>query len=775
MIGKVGLVVLTAILVSSVFTASGTAVSASPAEVWNVTWDGSRFDKGCAVATSGDSVYMAGTSTIVDSHTNLTSALTTPTAFLNKYDKDGNFVWNVLYEENSTGIDVSAVATAGDSVYMAGTVSSTVTGNVTGYFWNITEDAFLNKYNSDGNIIWNITWGGGPGTYSANAAATSGDYVYLANMMPLLSSNASSSNFLNKYDSDGNLIWNVTWAQMDYEMEAKVAAISGGCVYLAGETVDIGAFLVKYDGDGNLILSRNITCGGGVEAIATGDNAVYLAGNGPHGAFLNKYDSVGNFIWNTTWGEWPTQGSAIATSGNSVYLTGFDIVGTNIFHYTFLNKYNSADGKLIWNVTWGGTSATGGGATAMTEDGVYLAGTIWRDPYTPGTDAFLVKFSEPALTPTPTQTVTPTPTPTPVGTQPAEVWNVTWGGTDFAEGYAIATTGDNAMYLAGAIDFKDAFLNKYNSTDGKLIWNVTRGGSGKAIATGDNAVYLTGHTPDWKAFLNKYDNGGNLIWNKTLEILGTSDVEGSAIATSGDSVYMAGSAISNSTGDVENFLNRYDSDGNLIWNRTLETGGVAASVAASGDGVYMVGGALLYKAFLDKYDSDGNLIWNRTWGGDGKATATGDNAVYMAGTTPVSPGTFLNKYDDDGNLIWHITCRGKGNSVATRDNAVYLAGTTAAPGVFLNKYSSTDGNLIWGIIRGGKDTSDGMTAITGDSVYLAGSNVYNISLVKFSDPASTPAPIVSPASAAQAVPGFEAIFAIMGLLAVAYLVMVRRK
>ena len=777
---KIGFVVLTAILAFSVVT---TPVGAQPEEVWNVTWDGSRFDTGHAVATSGDCVYMAGTSTIADSLTNLTSALTNPVAFLNKYDNEGNLIWNVTCGENSAGIDVSAIATADDSVYMAGSVFSKVTGNVTGYLWNITEDAVLNKYDSDGNFVWNTTWGRGPGTYSANAVATSGDYVYLAGtMMPLLSSNTSSSNFLNKYDRDGNLIWNVTWKQMDYENEAKVAAISGDSVYLAGTAFLTGgqdAFLIKYDGDGNLILNRNITCGGNIEAIATGDNAVYLTGDGPHGAFLNKYDSKGNFIWNTTWGEWPTKGSAIATSGNSVYLTGSDVLGINIFHYTFLNKYDSTDGKLIWNVTWGGTSATGGGATAITEDGVYLAGTIWRDPYTPGTDAFLVKFSEPALTPTPIQTVTPTPTP--VGAQPVEVWNITWGGTDFAEGYAIATTEDNAMYLAGAINFKDAFLNKYNSTDGNLIWNVTRGGSGKAIATGDNAVYLTGHTPDWKAFLNKYDKGGNLIWNITLGILGTSDVGGSAIATSGDSVYMAGSAISNSTGDTENFLNKYDSDGNLIWNRTLETDGVVASASASGDCVYVVGSALLYKAFLDKYDSDGNLIWNRTWGGDGKATATGDNAVYLAGTTPVSPGTFLNKYDDDGNLIWNITCRGKGNSVATRDNAVYLAGTTA-PGVFLNKYSSTDGNLIWGITRGGTSTTDGITATTADSVYLAGSGLFNISLVKFSDP--TPTQTVTPTpsptqtqtpSPAPTPPGFDAGSAIAGLLAVAYLVLRRRR
>jgi hypothetical protein len=88
---------------------------------------------------------------------------------------------------------------------------------------------------------------------------------------------------------------------------------------------------------------------------------------------------------------------------------------------------------------------------------------------------------------------------TPVSAQPVEVWNVTWPGS----GTAVATTEDS-VYLAGQnessdFDFCNAFLNKYHSTDGSLIWNITWGKTGwvtgHAIATsGDNVVYLAGNT-----------------------------------------------------------------------------------------------------------------------------------------------------------------------------------------------------------------------------------------------------------------------------------------
>jgi PGF-CTERM protein len=424
---KIALVVLTAILAISTFSVILTPVGAQPVEVWNVTWGGPANEEGTAIATSEDSVYLAGSRIFSNENMDV---------FLNKYDNDGNLLWNVTW--GGAGFySASTITTAGGSVYMAGSVYSNVTGTGLEVLFNVTEKAFLNKYDSDGNLLWNITWGDTSLINEGSAMAAAGDYVYLAgNTMPPLYSNATSSNFLNKYDSDGNLAWSLTWGGMGYSAEA--AATSGDSVYVAGTAPGIPgkAFLNKYDRELNPIW--NITGRGFTEgkAIATAGDNVYLAGSAPgRKAFLDKYNSAGNPIWNITWGTWGEEGRATATSGDSVYLAGTKVLGGLNFRYAYLNKYDSA-GNPIWNITRG-TGWDFGNAIATSGDSVYLAGSGVYSVANKS-DALLVKFSEstPTLTPTPIPTVTPTP-PTPTPT-PAVTPTPSPTPPGFEAGFAIA-------------------------------------------------------------------------------------------------------------------------------------------------------------------------------------------------------------------------------------------------------------------------------------------------------------------------------------------------
>jgi len=379
---KIGLVVLAAILASSVVSVIPTPVGAQPVEVWNVTWGGKDIDRGLAVATAGDCVYLAGETSPSKFHTD---------AFLNKYNStDGTLIWNLTWRGTGNN-EGNAIATAGASVYLAG-------------YTDDGRDAFLNKYSStDGTLIWNTTWNGG-----GYATATAGDSVYLAGEN--FSFGAGYVAFLNKYDKDGTLIWNLTWGETGSSEVGWATAATGDSVYLAGTINNTGGFLNKYNStDGTLIWNITTENASGYTTATAGDS-VYLAGETwsfgvADDAFLNKYSSDGSLIWNITWGGTGVDaGSAVATTGDSVYLAGgaggSDLLGMSNFT-AFLNKYNSTDGTLIWNLTWGwgrpfnDTVAT---ATATTGDSVYLAGYIGG----PDIDAFLVKFSEP----TPTENVT---------------------------------------------------------------------------------------------------------------------------------------------------------------------------------------------------------------------------------------------------------------------------------------------------------------------------------------------------------------------------------
>jgi len=104
-------------------------------------------------------------------------------------------------------------------------------------------------------------------------------------------------------------------------------------------------------------------------------------------------------------------GSATAATVDSVYLAGANRSSDLNFSKASLTKYNSTDGRLIWNITWGKAGWVNGRAVAATNDSVYLAGTTAVSDTANGS-AFLVKYSEPA----PIQTVTPVPTLTPTPT-----------------------------------------------------------------------------------------------------------------------------------------------------------------------------------------------------------------------------------------------------------------------------------------------------------------------------------------------------------------------
>jgi PGF-CTERM protein len=152
-------------------------------------------------------------------------------------------------------------------------------------------------------------------------------------------------------------------------------------------------------------------------------------------------------------------------------------------------------------------------------------------------------------------------------------------------------------------------------------------------------------------------------------------------------------------------------------------------------------------------------------------------------------------------------------ATAATEDSVYLAGANRSSdfdfsNASLTKYNSTDGSFIWNITWGKAGWVSGhAVAATNDSVYLAGTTAVSDTangsafLVKYSDPAPVPtvtpvptstptptpklattAPIETPTvppaatpSATQTPPGFEAVFAIVGLLAVAFLVMIKRR
>lgn len=309
------------------------------------------------------------------------------------------------------------------------------------------------------------------------------------------------------------------------------------------------------------LVKLNITWGGTSEDIGTGvamdsKNNIYLSGYthsfgvSDYDAFLVKYNTVGTLLWYITWGgEYADAGTGVAIdSENNIYLCGETGSFGSGGYDAFLAKYTS-NGIQLWNTTWGGASDDEGfGVAVDSENNVYLSG--YTQSFGAGSnDAFLVKFNV-------------------NGTQ---IWNTTWGGISNDRGYDVVSDRKNNVYLCGetmsfGVGNGDAFLVKYN-TNGSQLWNATWGGtnydgSDGAVVDSDNNIFICGKTESFgagssDAFLVKYSTSGVLLWNTIWG--GISFDVGNDITVDGENnLYLCGYTASFGEGSNDAFLVKYE-------------------------------------------------------------------------------------------------------------------------------------------------------------------------------------------------------------------------
>ena len=250
------------------------------------------------------------------------------------------------------------------------------------------------------------------------------------------------------------------------------------------------------------------------------------------------------------------------------------------------------------------------------------------------------------------------------GGTPSESWPVVYdsfGGVDYA--FGIATDSSDNIYVTGTSN-NNYLTIKYDS-NGNELWNKTFD-SGTAdysygIATDSSGnVYVTGYariisSKDY--FTIKYDSNGNEIWVKNYN--GGSWDQSLAIATdSSGNVYVTGFS-TNSTGSDNYLTIKYDSSGNILWNKTEIIGSQAYGIATDSSGNVYVTGYASNDYFTIKYDSNGNELWNRSYDGGNvdnadaiKVDSSGN--VYVTGFSvgPVNYDFYTIKYDSLGNEIW---------------------------------------------------------------------------------------------------------------------------
>jgi subtilisin family serine protease len=265
-----------------------------------------------------------------------------------------------------------------------------------------------------------------------------------------------------------------------------------------------------------------------------------------------------------------------------------------------------------------------------------------------------------------------------------------------------------------------------------------------AAKDADDNLYITGNQfmggyKGWQTA--KFTASGTLEWVR-FNYTGNS-AHGIDVDTNGD-VYVTGSTES---GDSDYLTIKYDTEGNILWERVYGGKGskaqYGADVAAGTSGEYYVTGLDSNNDWLTaKFDSAGNEIWSvKTEGGSclmpvpTDIVLDKDGNVYVSGKYCIT-GTYdykAVKYDPDGNEIWVMTYdTGKNDDaadIAVDDMGnVYIAGSVRQdPGNFysndwLTLKLDSSGNIIWTKFYGNTGDEYAMAVEVDKSgyIYVAG-------------------------------------------------------
>jgi uncharacterized delta-60 repeat protein len=187
--------------------------------VWQRVWGPATGD-GVAVAPDG-SIYAAGNGPRPDGSLGASVALL-------KLDPAGSLVWQRSYSTTETADARGGVAVASDgSVYIAGAVQES-SGKV-------VVDALLVKFNPDGNLVWDRTWGGRSGDVSGGVGVASDGTVLWTGDTNSFGA-GSDDGYLLHVSPDGKALDGDTWGGTGIDHFAGVDAAASGTISLGGTT-----------------------------------------------------------------------------------------------------------------------------------------------------------------------------------------------------------------------------------------------------------------------------------------------------------------------------------------------------------------------------------------------------------------------------------------------------------------------------------------------------------------------------------------------------------
>jgi hypothetical protein len=382
---------LTTLSLSAGFASQSQALAQGLPELgWSKTFGNLGDDFGDSVQQTSDGGYVIAGFT--DSY-----GAGGDDVWLIKTDSDGNHVWNKTFGGASYDVGWSVQQTAGGGYIIAGGTESYGVG---------VEDVWLIKTDSDGNKVWDKTFGGASNDVGWSVRQTSdGGYVVAGGTESY--GIGEEDVWLIKTDSDGNKVWDKTFGGTSDDAGISVQQTSDGGYIIAGFTESYGVgggdvWLIRTDSDGNKVWDKTFGAASfddGESVQQTSDGGYVIAGYtesygaGGEDVWLIKTDSNGDKVWDKTFGGtsddagWSVQqtsdgGYVIAGSTSSYGAGGWD---------AWLIKTDS-DGNKVWDKTFGGTSDDDGISVQQTSEGGYGVAGATFSYGAGGEDVWLIKI-----------------------------------------------------------------------------------------------------------------------------------------------------------------------------------------------------------------------------------------------------------------------------------------------------------------------------------------------------------------------------------------------
>ena len=171
-------------------------------------------------------------------------------SFIGKFDANGNRIWGTYYGGNQAEYNHSLKVDLEDYIYISGyTRSSELISSVNSHqeTFGGQADAYLAKFNQNGNLIWGTYYGGqqlenwegytidinnnndiflSGSTWSSNNISTNGVYSETLNGV--------EDCFIAKFNKNGNRIWGTYFGGSITEYSKKIAVDYSGGIYVMG-------------------------------------------------------------------------------------------------------------------------------------------------------------------------------------------------------------------------------------------------------------------------------------------------------------------------------------------------------------------------------------------------------------------------------------------------------------------------------------------------------------------------------------------------------------